>query len=105
MLPQRPERKSPAKKRACSLQIQYQRAAVDRRGSFARRCSNWPSSNSVPLKEPNSGIQAAERADEPEIYGHVVDDVAEPELAREVEPDLSLALYVTERITGCIGDL
>ena len=44
--------------------------------------------------------QAAQRPDELELCGDEVDDETEPRLAREVEPGLSLALHLGERIAA-----
>ena len=44
--------------------------------------------------------QAAKRPDQLELCGDEVDDETEPRLAREVEPDLGLALHLGERIAA-----
>src|SRR5208337_1816080 len=44
--------------------------------------------------------EAPERPDQPELCGDEVDDETEPRLSREVEPGLSLALHLGERIAA-----
>ena len=44
--------------------------------------------------------QSAKRPDQLELCGDEVDDETEPRLAREVEPDLGLALHLGERIAA-----
>ena len=62
--------------------------------------SNRPSLNSASSKQPNAGVSPRSVRTNLELCRDEADDDTEPRLAREVEPGLSIALHLGERITA-----
>ena len=82
----------PAKKRACSLRIQYQHSGSVKTGSLAKWRSNRSSSNPLVVEGAEFRRQAAEGPDKPELRGDDVNDETEPHLLRKLETVLGFTL-------------